>query len=46
MPDLKLQHELLPSGVCFIQAEGFLDAHTFEQMDQEITSVKEMVKRF
>ncbi len=39
MPDLKLHQEMLPNRVCYIEAEGFLDAHTFEEMEQLVTSV-------
>lgn len=39
MPDLKLHQEMLPTGVCYIEAEGFLDAHTFEDMENVISSV-------
>ena len=30
---------MLPNRVCYIEAEGFLDAHTFEEMEQLVTSV-------
>lgn len=39
MPDLKLHHEMLPTGVAYIEAEGFLDAHTFEDMENLVSSV-------
>ncbi|RMG07629.1 MAG: anti-sigma factor antagonist [Planctomycetota bacterium] len=39
MPDLKLHQEMLPAGICYIEAEGFLDAHTFEEMENLISSV-------
>ncbi len=39
MPDLKLHQEKLPNGVCYIEAEGFLDAHTFEEMENVVSSV-------
>jgi anti-sigma B factor antagonist len=39
VPDLKLHQETLPDGVCYIEAEGFLDAHTFEEMENLISSV-------
>ena len=39
MPDLKLKHEMLPSRICLLEAEGFLDAHTFEDMEQLVSSV-------
>jgi len=39
VPDLKLSQETLPQGVCYIEAKGFLDAHTFEEMEQLINSV-------
>ena len=39
MPDLKLTQETLPGGIAFIDAEGFLDAHTFEEMQQLIDTL-------
>ena len=39
MADLKLHQEMLPGGICYIEAEGFLDAHTFEEMENLISSV-------
>ena len=33
MPDLKLAQEMLPAGIAYLEAEGFLDAHTFEEME-------------
>jgi anti-sigma B factor antagonist len=39
VPDLKLHQESLPGGICYIEAEGFLDAHTFEEMENVISSV-------
>lgn len=39
MPDLKLHQETLPDGICYIEAEGYLDAHTFEEMEAMIASV-------
>jgi anti-sigma B factor antagonist len=39
VPDLKLHQEILPQGICYIEAEGFLDAHTFEEMENLISSV-------
>lgn len=39
MPDLKLHQQTLPDGICYIEAEGFLDAHTFEEMENLISSV-------
>lgn len=39
MPDLHLQHQMLPNGACYIEAEGFLDAHTFEQMESLVSGV-------
>lgn len=39
MPDLKLHKEMLPNGVAYIEAEGFLDAHTFEEMENLVSSV-------
>jgi anti-sigma B factor antagonist len=39
MPDLKLHQERLPGGICYIEAEGFLDAHTFEDMERLVDSV-------
>lgn len=39
MPDLKLHQEMLPTGVAYIEAEGFLDAHTFEDMDNLVQAV-------
>jgi anti-sigma B factor antagonist len=39
VPDLKLRQERLPGGICYIEAEGFLDAHTFEEMERTINGV-------
>jgi len=39
VPDLKLHQQTLPDGICYIEAEGFLDAHTFEEMENLISSV-------
>lgn len=39
MPDLKLHQERLPGGIAYIEAEGFLDAHTFEEMENLIASI-------
>ncbi len=39
MPDLKLRQEMLPGGIAYIEAEGFLDAHTFEEMDRLVSGV-------
>ena len=39
MPDLKLHQERLPGGIAYIEAEGFLDAHTFEEMENLISSI-------
>jgi len=39
VPDLKLHQQMLPTGVCYIEAEGFLDAHTFEEMENLISGV-------
>jgi anti-sigma B factor antagonist len=39
VPDLKLHHEMLPTGVAYIEAEGFLDAHTFEEMENLVSGV-------
>jgi anti-sigma B factor antagonist len=39
VPDLKLHQERLPGGIAYIEAEGFLDAHTFEEMENLISGV-------
>ncbi len=39
MPDLKIQQQSLGDGVNFIEAEGFLDAHTFEEMENLINQL-------
>ncbi len=39
MPDLKIRQQPLPGGIVDIEAEGFLDAHTFEEMENLISSL-------
>ena len=39
MPDLKIQKDRLDDGITFIEAEGFLDAHTFEEMENLINEL-------
>ena len=39
MPDLKIRQKPLPGGIVYIEAEGFLDAHTFEEMESLIESL-------
>jgi anti-sigma B factor antagonist len=39
MPDLKISQHELPNGIVFIEAEGFLDAHTFEDMENRISGL-------
>jgi len=37
--DLRLHQEYLKNGVCYIYAEGYLDAHTFVKMENLVQSV-------
>lgn len=39
MPDLKVEKRVLPDGITYIEAEGFLDAHTFEEMEELMNEV-------
>lgn len=39
MPDLTLNSRPLPNGCFYIEATGFLDAHTYEQLDKLISQV-------
>jgi len=39
VPDLKIRQKPLPHGIVYIEAEGFLDAHTFEDMENLISSL-------
>jgi anti-sigma B factor antagonist len=39
MPDLNLASRPLPNACFYIEAQGFLDAHTYEQMDKLIETV-------
>lgn len=39
MPDLKINHRPMANGVFYIEAAGFLDAHTYEQMDKIVESI-------
>ncbi|MBI4617999.1 MAG: STAS domain-containing protein [Planctomycetes bacterium] len=36
MPDFRIQAKELENGVVLINVEGYLDAHTFEQMEETI----------
>lgn len=36
MPELTIQQELKGEGVCVLTLGGFLDAHTFEELDEAI----------
>lgn len=36
MPELNISKEMVGSDVCLLTVTGFLDAHTFEQMDELI----------
>jgi len=39
MPELNIQQKLVGKDVCILTLEGFLDAHTFEQLDETITGL-------
>ncbi|MHC5038443.1 MAG: STAS domain-containing protein [Planctomycetota bacterium] len=39
MPDFEINSEEVGSGVCMIRVEGFLDAHTFEEMENTINNL-------
>lgn len=41
MPELKIQSKLVRKDVCVLSLEGFLDAHTFEQLDTTISDLFE-----
>lgn len=36
MPELTIDQEMTDSGVCILRLEGFLDAHTFEELDEQV----------
>jgi anti-sigma B factor antagonist len=39
MPELNIQSKLVGKDACILTLEGFLDAHTFERLDEQITSL-------
>lgn len=39
MPDLKLNQRPMPNNIFYIEAHGFLDAHTYEEMDRLIQNI-------
>lgn len=39
MPELNIQTEQLGNAICLVRLVGFLDAHTFEQLDETITEL-------
>ena len=39
MPDFQIQAEELDNGLVLINVEGYLDAHTFEQMEKVIETL-------
>lgn len=36
MPELTINQEMMGSDLCILSLAGFLDAHTFEQLDEAI----------
>jgi anti-sigma B factor antagonist len=41
MPTFPITKEKLPSGVLFLSVRGFLDAHTFEELEKTISELFE-----
>lgn len=41
MPELNIERSMAGEGVCVLSLSGFLDAHTFEQLDEEIGDLYE-----
>lgn len=41
MPDFEIQTKKLQNGITFIAVRGFLDAHTFEEMERTINDLFE-----
>jgi anti-sigma B factor antagonist len=41
MPTFQITREKLPSGVLFLSVRGFLDAHTFEELEKTISELFE-----
>lgn len=39
MPDLRLSSRAMANGCFYIEAQGFLDAHTYEDMDRLIQNI-------
>ena len=39
MPDLKLSQDEIAKGISLIKVKGFLDAHTFEQLEDAINKL-------
>ena len=39
MPELNIETEQLDDSICLVKLAGFLDAHTFEQLDETITEL-------
>lgn len=39
MPDLNISTEMVGDDICVVRVGGFLDAHTFEQMDEAINEL-------
>lgn len=39
MPDLELRKQPLTDGIVLVEAKGFLDAHTFEQLEKLINDL-------
>ena len=39
MPEFSIRTDMLPGGVARIEIQGFLDAHTFEDMEREVDSL-------
>lgn len=41
MPEFKIGKKLLPNGVCLLSVQGFLDAHTFEELERTVNDLFE-----
>jgi anti-sigma B factor antagonist len=39
MPDFSISHEAIGGDVDLLKVSGFLDAHTFEQLEEEINNL-------